>query len=154
MGSLLAVISNLVHPQAISWQGLGIEAIDTAREAARRWPEVDYTIDAVACRRHFDQATAVFLDARSEAEFAAGHLPGAVSLPWHATGEVTARRVYQHLPPGLPVLVYGTGPECPVANRVVNLLRRQGVGGLAVFLPGYPGLLAADLPAETGAWRE
>ena len=63
----------------------------------------------------------VVLDVRPAAEFAAGHLPHARSLP---LGELKQRLA--ELPPGLPVVAYCRGPFCVMAKAAVELLRQHG----------------------------
>lgn len=67
------------------------------------------------------QGEVVVLDVRPAAEFAAGHLPFAQSLP---LGELRQRLA--ELPPGLPVVAYCRGPFCMMAKEAVELLRQHG----------------------------
>jgi rhodanese-related sulfurtransferase/DNA-binding transcriptional ArsR family regulator len=62
------------------------------------------------------------LDARPLAEFAAAHLPGAISAPLDAlrSGKVT-------LPRSKRYVVYCRGPYCVFADEVVTLLRERGL---------------------------
>lgn len=68
----------------------------------------------------------VLLDVRTEGEFAAGHLPGAVNLPSaavaHRLDEVRAM-----LRTGGRVVAYCRGPYCVTAVNAVERLRRHGV---------------------------
>jgi rhodanese-related sulfurtransferase/DNA-binding transcriptional ArsR family regulator len=61
------------------------------------------------------------LDVRPAAEYTAGHLPGAVSIP---VGEL-ARRLAE-LPGGREVVAYCRGPYCAFAHEAVALLRQEG----------------------------
>jgi rhodanese-related sulfurtransferase/DNA-binding MarR family transcriptional regulator len=63
----------------------------------------------------------VVLDVRPEAEYAAGHLPFARSIP---LGEL--RRRLTELPKSKPVVAYCRGPFCVMAGKAVALLRRRG----------------------------
>jgi rhodanese-related sulfurtransferase len=61
------------------------------------------------------------LDVRPSAEYAAGHLPHARSLPL----EELKKRLAE-LPKDTPVVAYCRGPFCLMAKDAVELLRRKG----------------------------
>jgi rhodanese-related sulfurtransferase/DNA-binding transcriptional ArsR family regulator len=63
----------------------------------------------------------VVLDVRPAAEHAAGHLPGAVSIP---VGEL--RRRLAEVPADREVVAYCRGPYCAFAHEAVVLLREEG----------------------------
>jgi rhodanese-related sulfurtransferase/DNA-binding HxlR family transcriptional regulator len=63
----------------------------------------------------------VVLDVRPAAEHAAGHLPGAVSIP---VGEL--RRRLAELPSDREIVAYCRGPYCAFAHEAVALLRKEG----------------------------
>jgi rhodanese-related sulfurtransferase len=72
-------------------------------------------------RRLEDGDRLVVLDVRPAAEHAAGHLPGAVSIP---VGEL--RRRLQELPGDREIVAYCRGPYCAFAHEAVALLRQEG----------------------------
>jgi rhodanese-related sulfurtransferase len=72
-------------------------------------------------RRLQDGDDLVVLDVRPAAEYAAGHLPGAVSIP---IGEL--RRRLAELPADREVVAYCRGPYCAFAHDAVALLREEG----------------------------
>jgi rhodanese-related sulfurtransferase len=72
-------------------------------------------------RRLQDGDDLVVLDVRPAAEYAAGHLPGAVSIP---VGEL--RRRLAELPADREVVAYCRGPYCAFAHEAVELLREEG----------------------------
>jgi rhodanese-related sulfurtransferase len=63
----------------------------------------------------------VVLDVRPATEYAAGHLPGAVSIP---VGEL--RRRLAELPADREIVAYCRGPYCAFAHEAVGLLRDEG----------------------------
>jgi rhodanese-related sulfurtransferase len=73
-------------------------------------------------RRLQDGDDLVVLDVRPAAEYAAGHLPGAVSIP---VGEL--RRRLAELPGDREVVAYCRGPYCAFAHEAVVVLREAGV---------------------------
>src|SRR4029453_14902734 len=72
-------------------------------------------------RRLEDGDDLVVLDVRPAAEHAAGHLPGAVSIP---VGEL--RRRLHELPGDREIVAYCRGPHCAFAHEAVALLRQEG----------------------------
>ena len=72
-------------------------------------------------RRLQDGDDLVVLDVRPAAEYAAGHLPGAVSIP---VGEL--RRRLAELPGDREIVAYCRGPYCAFAHEAVGLLREEG----------------------------
>jgi len=72
-------------------------------------------------RRLQDSDDLVVLDVRPAAEYAAGHLPGAVSIP---IGEL--RRRLAELPADREVVAYCRGPYCAFAHEAVATLREEG----------------------------
>jgi rhodanese-related sulfurtransferase len=73
-------------------------------------------------RRLQDGDDLVVLDVRPAAEYVAGHLPGAVSIP---VGEL--RRRLAELPADREVVAYCRGPYCAFAHEAVELLRDEGL---------------------------
>ena len=63
----------------------------------------------------------IVIDVRPGAEYAAGHIAGAVSIPI----KQLARRL-RSLPAGVEVVAYCRGPYCVFADEAVQLLRRRG----------------------------
>ncbi|MBC3192195.1 metalloregulator ArsR/SmtB family transcription factor [Pseudonocardia sp. C8] len=67
------------------------------------------------------QGDAVVVDVRPGSEFAAGHIPGAVSIPL----DELAERL-DELPPELEVVAYCRGAFCVFSHEAVRLLRARG----------------------------
>ncbi|HEV3497293.1 MAG TPA: metalloregulator ArsR/SmtB family transcription factor, partial [Actinomycetes bacterium] len=72
-------------------------------------------------RRLQDRDDVFVLDVRPAAEHAAGHLPGAVSIP---VDEL--RRRLAELPRDREIVAYCRGPYCAFAHEAVELLRQEG----------------------------
>jgi rhodanese-related sulfurtransferase len=72
-------------------------------------------------RRLHDGDPLVVLDVRPAAEYAAGHLPGAVSIP---VGEL--RRRLADLPGDREIVAYCRGPYCAFAHEAVAVLGEEG----------------------------
>jgi rhodanese-related sulfurtransferase len=95
-------------------------------------------------RRLQDGDPLVILDVRPAAEHAAGHLPGAVSIP-----VAELRRRLAELPADREIVAYCRGPYCAFAHEAVALLRQEGFSARRLE-DGLPEWRAAGL-AVTGA---
>jgi rhodanese-related sulfurtransferase len=86
----------------------------------------------------------IVLDARPANEYAAGHIPGSLSIP---IGDLQQR--LQRLPKSKPYVAYCRGPYCVYADQAVAQLRAAGrrARRLAVGLPEWK---SAGLPVEVG----
>ena len=81
----------------------------------------DEPIDAHELRARVRDGKAILLDVRPAEEFAAAHLPGAISVP---LDELEARLA--SLPKRKEVVAYCRGPYCVLAVEAVRLLRSSG----------------------------
>jgi rhodanese-related sulfurtransferase len=90
-------------------------------------------------RRLQDGDNLVVLDVRPAAEYAAGHLPGAVSIP-----VAELRRRLAELPADREVVAYCRGPYCAFAHEAVAVLREAGVSARRLE-DGLPEWQAAGL---------
>lgn len=86
----------------------------------------------------------VVLDVRPEAEFRAGHIPGARSLP---IGDL--KRRLRELPADAEVVAYCRGPFCVYADDAVRVLVRRGRRA-ARLEDGFPEWARSGLPVEVG----
>ena len=102
----------------------------------------------------YEQGLVVFIDARDDQHYAAGHVPGAWQFHHY--------RPENYLPTVLPVclsalqvVVYCTGGECEDSEFAAVMLRDAGVPGESLFV--YPGGItewtANRFPVEVGARR-
>ena len=88
----------------------------------------------------------VVLDVRPTAEFEAGHIPGARSVP---IGEL---RRLRSLSKGVEIVAYCRGPYCVYADDAVRQLRRRGFNA-ARLEDGFPEWKRDGLPVAVGAGR-
>ena len=86
----------------------------------------------------------VVLDVRPPEEFAAGHIPGAVSAP---LGDLEAR--VRKVPKRAEIVAYCRGPYCVLAPQAVELLRAKGFRARRLD-EGMPEWRLAGLPVAVG----
>lgn len=102
--------------------------------AERQLAEVERALDAYRRQRHeFEPISAgelaarlrqndvILLDVRPTVEYEAGHIPDAISIPWH---ELQQR--LDELPPDKEVVAYCRGPYCVFADDALALLAEKG----------------------------
>ena len=105
----------------------GVEVIDRKELAAR-------------LKRH----EVLVLDVRPEAEYAAGHIAGARSIPI-----MELRRHLRALPKDAEVVAYCRGPYCVYADDAVRELNRKGFRAQRL-IDGFPEWKRAGLPVAVG----
>jgi len=85
----------------------------------------------------------IVVDVRPDAEYAAGHIAGARSIP---LGRLA--RELKNLPADVEVVAYCRGPFCVLADDAVRLLRRKGRRA-SRLQDGFPEWRQARLPVES-----
>ena len=90
-----------------------------------------------------ERGEVMVLDVRPEAEFQAGHLPYAQSMPLDELHKRLAG-----LPQDKPVVAYCRGPFCLMAAEAVALLRKEGFSAIRLE-DGVAEWRAHGLPVET-----
>src|SRR5262245_1602899 len=86
----------------------------------------------------------IVLDVRPEAEYCAGHIAGARSVP---ISEL--RRQMRALPKSREVVAYCRGPYCVYADDAVRTLNRKGFAARRL-IDGFPEWKRAGLPVAVG----
>jgi rhodanese-related sulfurtransferase/DNA-binding transcriptional ArsR family regulator len=92
--------------------------------------------------RRLDDPGTLVIDVRPAEEFAAGHIPGALSVP---LGELKGR--ITQLPPATEIVAYCRGPYCVLAPEAIEILHRAGLRARRLE-DGFPEWRLAGLPVE------
>lgn len=87
----------------------------------------------------------VVIDVRPAAEYSAGHIRGALSVP---VTDLSKR--LRELPENRSVVAYCRGPYCVYADEAVRTLRRRGYRAVRLE-DGYPEWAAAGLPIQVAS---
>jgi rhodanese-related sulfurtransferase len=99
----------------------------------------------------YEQGLVIFIDARDDQHYAAGHIPGAWQF-YHYRPEAYLATVLPACTTALKVVVYCNGGECEDSEFAAIMLRDAGVPREALFI--YAGGIAEwkanGLPVETG----
>lgn len=105
----------------------------------------EVTADELADR--LERGRAVVVDVRPSIEYAAGHIPGARSIP---IDELEAS--LDELPRSREIIAYCRGPYCVYADDAVRLLRDKGFTARRLE-SGYPEWARAERPTVTSPPR-
>ena len=105
------------------------------------------TVDRQELAALVEQGRVVVIDVRPVAEYAAGHITGARSMP---PGEV--QRQLADLPAGTEIVAYCRGPYCVFADDAVRALARRGYAARRLE-DGFPEWKRAGLPVTVGEGR-
>jgi rhodanese-related sulfurtransferase len=119
----------------------GLEKLAAAYLGDRDGVEV---IDRDELARRLERGEVVVLDVRPAAEYSAGHIAGARSLP---VGEL--RRRLRSVPKDIDVVAYCRGPYCVYADDAVRELNRKGFRARRL-IDGFPEWKRAGLPVAVG----
>ncbi len=96
-------------------------------------------------RRRIRDDGVLVLDVRPRAEYEAGHIAGAASIP---LDELSQR--LDELPRDAEIVAYCRGPYCVLAPQSIEILSRRGLRARRLE-DGFPEWRRAGLPTETGA---
>jgi rhodanese-related sulfurtransferase/DNA-binding transcriptional ArsR family regulator len=108
----------------LALQALGRHRYAEVREVAESYLERRDTLEPILpeeLRRRLDAGDVTLIDVRPGDEFAAGHIPGALSVP---VAELADR--LRELPKRKEIVAYCRGPYCVMAVTAVELLRQRG----------------------------
>lgn len=125
-------------------------AVGAGTEAAQI-PDLDRPIQSelAGVKRLFDAGAVVFVDAREPDEYAEGHIPGAISMPYdEVSGE--PERLENLQAEGKAIAVYCGGGACELSLNLAWDLIYAGQKKVLVYMGGFPEWVAAGYPVERG----
>jgi rhodanese-related sulfurtransferase/predicted transcriptional regulator len=101
-------------------------------------------VDRATLAERMRRGGVLVLDVRPAAEYAAGHIAGACSVP---VGDL--HRLLRGLPDDVEIVAYCRGPYCVYADDAVRELRKRGYRA-ARLEDGFPEWRRAGLPVAVG----
>jgi rhodanese-related sulfurtransferase len=128
-----------------------VPAVPGAPAVSPEIPDADEPrqIQTAGVKRLFDSRGALIVDARETALYEAGHIPGAVSLPYE---EANPDRIDALDPGGRPIIAYCDGGSCELSmNLAWDMILEGGHKKVLVYMGGFPEWQKAGFPVETGA---
>ncbi|MCL4235819.1 MAG: rhodanese-like domain-containing protein [Deltaproteobacteria bacterium] len=127
----------------------GIPVIAPARSAATSTAEDAPglgNVDLAAAKKAYDEG-AIFIDARTDHEFIAGHIAGAHHL-YYADFEAKGTELLAKLPFDKTIITYCSGEDCNASDILARHLVEFGFERVRVFFAGWPAWQSAGYPAE------
>lgn len=145
-----SILYRLASPEVVRlWRSLQGVASDRIAEVDRLARAYTGDIDGVELLTKEELAKRIrrkddllVLDVRPEQEYAAGHVPGAVSIP-----VAELKRRLKELPKNKEIVAYCRGSFCAFAPEAARYLEKKGFH-TSVLDAGLPDWKAAGLPVE------
>jgi len=134
----------------LALEALGRHRYAEVREVAELYLERRDTLEPIApeeLRRRLNAGDVTLIDVRPGDEFAAGHIPGALSVP---VAELADR--LRELPRRKEIVAYCRGPYCVFAVTAVELLRQRGYRARRL-IESIPGWRARGYPIDHDSAR-
>jgi rhodanese-related sulfurtransferase len=146
---ILALVVNTFSPRGIALVGQwdiaqGVVTASPAAGATGQPQEIDSIALAKAI---FDEGEVLFVDARSQKDYANGHIPGAISLP---VGQFEERigSFLNRYPLEQPIVTYCSGRTCEDSHDLARFLSDIGFTNVRIFIDGFQGWEAEGYPVE------
>jgi rhodanese-related sulfurtransferase len=137
-GAALGLAANAISPRRIP--------IITPPKAP---PQARDTVALEAAKALWGNGTAFFLDARATADYRAGHIAGALSLPIDEFDDH-----YPQIQPMLTaesaIVVYCDGTDCDLSHRLMDRLHELGYRNVRLLVNGWTTWHKAGLLTHTG----
>jgi rhodanese-related sulfurtransferase len=131
-----------------AWRG---ELAAQAQAAAPKGEEVPMPVGLMQIKEMYDAKQAVIIDARSAANFADGHIAGALTLPLEKARKNPAHPIEAKLPADAVIIAYCNGFSCHDSMDLGKILMQAGYASVYVFEGGYPEWRDAGYPVAKGA---
>jgi len=97
----------------------------------------------------FMEDTALFIDARDRDAYDAGHIPGAINIPWEEI-QYDNSMISDLISPGSGLITYCDGSDCESSILLAGILAEMGFEGVRVFFGGWVEWEDAEYPVEEG----
>lgn len=138
LGVGLGLVGNLISPR-------GLPLVTPPK----RIPKPEEFISLEKAKELWSSGTALFLDAREPADYAAGHIGTALNLP-ALSFERHFGDVAPLITPASPLVLYCDGQECDQSHRLAESLRRLGYTNSLILSNGWTVWRQAGLPTKQG----
>ena len=110
-------------------------------------------IQIAKVKAFFDAKAATIVDARDPAEYAEGHIPGAVNLPYEQVA-TDPERLENFDAKGKPIIIYCGGGTCEMSMNLGFSLVMVGKKKVLVYMGGWPEWVTSGYPVAKGATPE
>jgi rhodanese-related sulfurtransferase len=151
--TLVGVVVNAVRPNGVALIQSGAP-VETAHHGDIDSAAVDSTqalaegaISLAEMKRLFDEGSIIILDARDPAEYAEGHIPGAINIPYDRIPEYFDV-LNSQVPMDAHVVCYCRSLTCDFSDQLATELKIIGYKNVSVFSGGWDQWSTAGYPIE------
>ena len=144
----LAMVVNFLSPKGIALVGqwdTSRGVITASPSESEEGPEEINSV--IRAKEIFDNGNVLFVDARSQDNYADGHIPGAVSFPVGQFDEQIESFLNQNSPDTF-IVTYCSGRTCEDSHNLARMLSDVGFTHISIFIDGFPGWEAQGFPIE------
>ncbi len=131
LSAVAAGVANSVHPHGIPW----VQDWSRHVEAKAAKQQIKVIPLSVALKK-FKSGEPVFVDARPADEFAQGHIPGAVSVPFQFLDE-RFQEVVDLIDSGKELVPYCKNRDCDDSLMLAIELQAMGCSNLVLYVDGF-----------------
>lgn len=144
----LAFVVNALSPNGIALQGNWdvSKGMVSAKVRSDTLISKKLEIELPEAQTLFKQGV-LFVDARSEEDYKAGHIRGAVSLSVERFFD-EIKKFQERYPDSTPLVTYCSGRECSDSHDLAENLMNAGYTDIRIFIDGYPVWEAQGLPVD------
>lgn len=155
IAGLCGVIVNAFRPNGVPLiqSGAPVSTVQRGAAAPADTAATDTTkvaqgaISLAEMKRRFDAGTSKIIDARDPDDFKAGHIPGAINIPYDKIPQYFDT-LNSQVPPDADVIVYCHGPKCDFADKLATELKLMDYQHVSVFSGGWDQWSMSGYPIE------
>ena len=140
----LGTIANMLPGRGLPWWGEG-------KQPPQAGLDFQWLDPLSADTLRIALPAVVLVDSRSSADFAAGHIEGALSLPYTEVGVALTVEVLARLRAADAVILYGATPDADTEQLLAQELRSAGVAPPHILVGGFPAWELNGLPVAAVA---
>ena len=152
LGSAMGLVYNALTPGGITLKGSWSSKITSDSVVvpySYKEGSDPHAISLDYAMMKFQSTKVIFLDARLPGDFKAGHIRGAINLPYEEF-EVHAPSVLPKLNKNEEIIAYCDGTECESSLLLARELLEDGYKNIKVFFGGWAEWQKSGLSVETG----
>jgi len=152
VGFVIGILNNAFSERGVSLVGKwDKKAVSDSLVVPHSYqPEDPEAVTLNQALKSFESEQTIFLDCRLKEDFDAGHIEGAVNLPWEEF-EQHFTQVEPSLEEAKEIIAYCDGTECELSLLMARELAHLGYQNVKVFFGGWVEWTKAGLPVEKGS---
>jgi rhodanese-related sulfurtransferase len=143
----LGLLVNALRPQGLDLVTTGDTPTAAGTANQQSGPP---TVELATAREAWENGSAIFIDARTTLDYAAGHIANARNLQENNL-DVWMPDFFNAVPPDTDLIVYCSGPRCHLAESLAAKLYEFGYTKTRILTAGWPAWQAAGYPSNQNA---